>query len=79
VKPLYDHMFRMRTAQDVLRIFNLIKEDVEDFLLRAKSQEGRLPKEEYNALVLLSKQLQNLKVKLTNIKVNENIKTLKDY
>jgi len=72
-------MFRMRTAQDVLRIFNLIKEDVEDFLLRAKSQEGRLPKEEYNALVLLSKQLQNLKVKLTNIKVNENIKTLKDY
>ena len=72
-------MFRMRNAHDVLRIFNLIKEDVEDFLLRAKSQEGKLPKEEYNALVLLSKQLQNLKVKLTNIKVNENIKTLKDY
>ena len=72
-------MFRMRTTHDVLRIFNLIKEDVEDFLLRAKSQEGRLPKEEYNTLVLLSKQLQNLKVKLTNIKVNTNTKTLKDY
>lgn len=72
-------MFRMRNAHDVLRIFKIIKEDVEDFLLRAKSQEGKLPKEEYNALVLLSKQLQNLKVKLTNIKVNENTKTLKDY
>lgn len=72
-------MFRMRTTQDVLRIFNLIKEDVEDFLLRAKSQEGKLPEEEYNTLVLLSKQLQNLKVKLTNIKVNENTKTLRDY
>lgn len=72
-------MFRMQTAHEVLRIFNIIKEDIEDFITRAKSQEGKLPKEDYETLILLSKQLQNLKVKLTNIKVNTNTKTLRDY
>ncbi len=72
-------MFRMENAHEVLRIFNIIKEDIEDFITRAKSQEGKLPKEDYQTLILLSKQLQNLKVKLTAIKVNTNTKTLKDY
>tara|TARA_R100001460_G_scaffold27992_5_gene56215 strand:- start:136 stop:345 length:210 start_codon:yes stop_codon:yes gene_type:complete len=69
----------MRNAHDVLRIFNIIKEDVEDFILRAKSQEGKLPKEEYETLVLLSKQLQNLKVKLSNLKFKTQNTTLLDY
>tara|TARA_R100001377_G_scaffold83946_2_gene66437 strand:+ start:3351 stop:3560 length:210 start_codon:yes stop_codon:yes gene_type:complete len=69
----------MENAHEVLRIFNIIKEDIEDFITRAKSQEGKLPKEDYQTLILLSKQLQNLKVKLTAIKVNTNTKTLKDY
>ena len=72
-------MFRMQSAHEVLRIFNIIKEDIEDFITRARLQEGKLPKEDYNTLILLSKQLQNLKVKLSNIKVNTNTKTLKDY
>ena len=69
----------MRNAHDVLRIFNIIKEDVEDFILRAKSQEGKLPKEEYETLVLLSKQLQNLKTKLSNLKFKTQNTTLLDY
>jgi|TARA_R100000231_G_scaffold42190_1_gene36802 hypothetical protein len=69
----------MRNAHDVLRIFNIIKEDVEDFILRAKSQEGKLPQEEYETLVLLSKQLQNLKVKLSNLKFKTQNTTLLDY
>jgi hypothetical protein len=69
----------MRNTHDVLRIFNIIKEDVEDFILRAKSQEGKLPKEEYETLVLLSKQLQNLKVKLSNLKFKTQNTTLLDY
>tara|TARA_R100000734_G_scaffold19016_1_gene17522 strand:+ start:1886 stop:2095 length:210 start_codon:yes stop_codon:yes gene_type:complete len=69
----------MRNAHDVLRIFNIIKEDVEDFILRAKSQEGKLPQKEYETLVLLSKQLQNLKVKLSNLKFKTQNTTLLDY
>lgn len=69
----------MRNTHDVLRIFNIIKEDVEDFILRAKSQEGKLPKEEYETLVLLSKQLQNLKTKLSNLKFKTQNTTLLDY
>mgnify|MGYP003625849867 len=72
-------MFRMQSAHEVLRVFNIIKEDIEDFITRAKSQEGKLPKEDYNTLILLSKQLQNLKTKLSSIKINTNTKTLKDY
>jgi len=69
----------MRNTHDVLRIFNIIKEDVEDFILRAKSQEGKLPQEEYETLVLLSKQLQNLKTKLSNLKFKTQNTTLLDY
>ena len=69
----------MINAHEVLRIFNIIKEDIEDFIYRAKLQDGKLPKNEYETLVLLSKQLQNLKVKLSNITIPTNNKTLKDF
>ena len=69
----------MKSAHEVLRIFNIIKEDIEDFIHRAKLQDGKLPKNEYETLVLLSKQLQNLKVKLSNITIPTNNKTLKDF
>lgn len=65
---------------EVLRLFNIIKEDVEDFLQRAKSLEGKLQGRDYDTLLLLSKQLQNLKVKLSNLdelKAKQN--TLSDY
>ena len=69
----------MINAHEVLRIFNIIKEDIEDFIYRTKLQDGKLPKNEYETLVLLSKQLQNLKVKLSNITIPTNNKTLKDF
>jgi len=69
----------MKNAHEVLRIFNIIKEDIEDFIRRAKLHDGKLPKNEYETLVLLSKQLQNLKVKLSNITIPTNNKTLKDF
>lgn len=72
-------MFRMKSVHEVLRIFNIIKEDIEDFIRRAKLQDGKLPKNEYETLVLLSKQLQNLKVKLSNITIPTKNKTLKDF
>tara|TARA_R110000803_G_scaffold136642_1_gene203550 strand:- start:362 stop:577 length:216 start_codon:yes stop_codon:yes gene_type:complete len=52
---------------EVLHLFTIIKEDIEDYLIKAKELNGKLNDHDKGTLRLLSQQLLNLKHRLSNL------------
>ena len=52
---------------EVLHLFNIIKEDIEDYITKTKELKGKLNDHDKGTLKLLSQQLLNLKHKLITL------------
>tara|TARA_R110001592_G_scaffold344800_1_gene636326 strand:+ start:43 stop:261 length:219 start_codon:yes stop_codon:yes gene_type:complete len=52
---------------EVLVLFKIIKEDIEDYITKTKELQGKLNDHDLGTLKLLSQQLLNLKHKLSNL------------
>ena len=57
----------MLRIKEVLHLFNIIKEDIEDYITKTNELEGKLNDHDKSTLELLSQQLLNLKHKLRNL------------
>ena len=57
----------MLRIDEVLHLFTIIKEDIEDYLTKAKELNGKLNDHDKGTLKLLSQQLLNLKHRLGNL------------
>ena len=53
--------------KEVLHLFSIIKEDIEDYITKTNELEGKLNDHDLETLRLLSQQLLNLKHKLRNL------------
>ena len=57
----------MLRIDEVLHLFTIIKEDIEEYLTKAKELNGKLNDHDKGTLRLLSQQLLNLKHRLSNL------------
>ena len=53
--------------KEVLHLFNIIKEDINEYITKTKELQGKLNDHDLGTLKLLSQQLLNLKHKLSNL------------